>query len=142
MYDYETVKSWAEEVIAEKGSDYIYESPGTGSTCVYATKDDEGNFSPSCLIGIMLHRQGLLDLAKVYDRKYHYNGQRIAALLDEYNYTNNTAPTCDPRLFTRKAKTFMSWLQSGQDSSKTWGSALLSAVEWCSEYDEDGHRTD
>lgn len=142
MYDYETVKGWAEEVIAEKGKDFVYESPTDGKSCFYAVKEDDGTLVPSCLIGIMLHRHGLLDLEKVYNGSFghDYNSQRISALLDEYQYNRPSAPTADPALFTVKAKTFMAWLQSGQDSRKTWGTALNGAVEWCLNYDEDDFR--
>lgn len=125
MYDYETVKGWAERAITERGSGYVYPRVGIrNGGCVYVEQVYEGGLHPSCIIGVMLFNAGLLPMETFY-RDTTLNASRIGFLLTSAGGGNALGDA----MFTRKAIRFMSILQSRQDQGKTWGDALAGAME-------------
>lgn len=57
----EDAERLVQEVITEKGEDFVYERPESNITCVNWTKDEDNKRVPSCLVGQVLAKIGVLD---------------------------------------------------------------------------------
>lgn len=97
----------AKEVVAEKGSDYVYMTPDgvqagvNGPGCVNWNHKTN---APSCLIGHILHRHGISGMT----------------LLDK----NKAAVRSFGQYLENDAAEFLNILQERQDNGGTWGDAL------------------
>lgn len=110
------VYEWAKEEAAIEGPDFIYKAYERDSygrtTCRYVE-----NGQPSCIIGRMLSRQGLLP---VFPEDSYENTLCVSSLLTENDLS---------RRFTLGARGFMSLLQLSQDRGMPWGEAIERAMK-------------
>lgn len=104
-----------EAEVNERGADYVYETPNE-HMCVYATRTDDGQIKPSCLVGCALVRAGV-DVNKLY--KYAEAGS-VGSLVDCFGK--------DLELdIDRAAIAAFDEAQGIQDAKKPWGVALEAA---------------
>lgn len=98
----EDAERLVQEVITEKGEDFVYESPESAITCVNWTEDDNGNRVPSCLVGQVLAKIEVLD---------ELSDDREAADAEE---------TCEP-YFEDAAVLYLIEVQCRQDAGARYG---------------------
>jgi hypothetical protein len=109
------VKAWARREINIEREDFIYDGARTDDariSCAYY--DDNGQ--PSCIIGRMLDRNGLIEVEDIDG--IDANGFRVAVMLNELGRWES---------FTDAAQKFMIRLQGLQDGGTPWGDAFLVA---------------
>lgn len=104
-----------EEIIAEKGSDYIYKKDERSNnmnpvTCAYVE-----NGVPSCIVGHVLAATGLTDEQLLELEVSQYNDEMGVTLLDFLD--------CDDLTLS-----FLHSLQYAQDIGQEWGQAYLVAL--------------
>lgn len=126
--DYNTAVSTANEIIAEAGSDHVYErkmtadnlfGTGTRLVCSYLEADEDGGLTvPSCIVGRILHKLGV----KASDMEPYNTGSTASQIL-------GVLATDKLLTFTPKASAFLSKLQMEQDDMEAWGDAMLLSVE-------------
>lgn len=118
----EKAKSLVDEVIKEKGSDFVYKRL-PGEDCKYVHEgftwdvdvedyvSDEGTYEPGCIVGYALHKAGipLVMLEK-------NEGASASYALDRLE--QDGLLTCTP-----EASRFLEGVQDLQDSGRTWGTA-------------------
>lgn len=113
LINLEQAISFAEEMIREKGADYIYVNPdGVSSTdgadcCNW----DRNTNQPSCIVGWILYRAG------VPEEKLIDHNTEAVYMFKEY------LEGCD----FGKVFEFLANLQNLQDQGETWGKALEKA---------------
>ena len=98
----EDAERLVQEVITEKGEDFVYEPPESDITCVNWTEDDNGKRVPSCLVGQVLAKIEVLD---------ELTPCQEAAGAEE---------TCEP-FFELDAITYLNQVQELQDSGTRYG---------------------
>lgn len=100
-----------EDVVTEKGADFVYEAPGGG--CLYVN----GN-QPSCLVGHALVRAGVsIEVLSKLD------GTRGSVPI-------SSADLSDAATLSEAASYIFSVAQDLQDGDNTWGYALDKARQW------------
>lgn len=110
----ETAIEWAKVEIAIEGEDFVYRAEERDGTvhleCAYYEKDG----APSCLVGRILDRHGLM----TFEGRGEHEGKEAFSITP---VTKN---------FTAKARSFLNALQIRQDSGETWGMSLGLAIEY------------
>lgn len=127
--DIDRAKALVNELIAERGADYVYEKEGSSCKYVHGVKYDEAEWGdgqesfseavPGCLVGAVLHRAGVpLDQMGTYSRN------------EEGSYDLIEHLTADELVnVSREANNFLSNVQSSQDAGAPWGVAAEMAAQ-------------
>lgn len=124
MLTLEQAMRYAEEAVAERGEDFVYNDKATwdGSFCSYVPKSDprfrqigagreaSGSAVTGCLIGEILNRAGLLS------DKIAVSGLTIRSHIG-----------VDLQVESDDVSEFLGVLQVHQDQGSTWGEALKAA---------------
>jgi hypothetical protein len=103
--------------IAEENPEKVYEAPADmrddWGSCYYVHRDDQGNESPGCIVGQVLHRLGvpLADL-----KKAETLGATAAVQRTTEGVSDNVA-------------NLLRYVQVKQDRGQTWSKAVADALE-------------
>ena len=116
VHTFADVKSVFEAIIEEHGADYVYSEPSGGS-CAYVGCVEGEDPRPSCIVGHLLCRLGLIEPSKLIGTLD--NTKPIGYFLDVMDLA---------RLFTPDARELMRLVQIHQDQGDPWGKALSRAV--------------
>jgi hypothetical protein len=113
LYNAQDVIEWLRKAVAEKGPDYVYRDSGDdGGACMYYS---ESSHQPRCLVGVALHKAGLIDYGLVTSRRVN-EGVGIIRLAAYLNLPLSSG-----------ALSVLSIAQDEQDGGSTWGNALQRA---------------
>ncbi|AWN05155.1 hypothetical protein SEA_VORVOLAKOS_75 [Streptomyces phage Vorvolakos] len=127
--DIDRAKALVNELIAERGADYVYEKEGSSCKYVHGVGydedewgDGEENFSkatPGCLVGAVLHKAGVpLESMGTYSRN------------DEGSYDLIEHLTADELVHvSQEANNFLGNVQASQDAGAPWGLAAEKAAQ-------------
>lgn len=117
LIDLETAIKWAREEIAIEGGDFVYKAAERFECRHFECNYYEEDGTPSCLIGRILDRHGLMT-------------PESATMLE-----GTSADLLEVmENFTDQAQTFLSALQSSQDAGDSWGAALEGAITEAERY--------
>lgn len=125
MLTLEQAQRYAEEVVAERGEDFVYNpKDGTYRMCAYVSQEDErypqysnqaiGSAVTGCLVGEILKRAGLLT---------DYIAGCSTSIGSLITDTNKVV------VENEETRQFLSTLQIEQDLGASWGIALKTAKE-------------
>lgn len=118
LLDAATAMRLLEEVVADKGEDYVYEPHPFTYACQYL-HDDE----PGCLVGHVLHRHGVpIEVIRQWEGRtaqYLATGKSLLTL-------SSARPELEP-LADHPAASILIAAQQAQDVSLPWGKALQAA---------------
>lgn len=118
-------QSMVEQVIAEKGADYVY--PNAGHSCTYVDVEYTGEFgnedvySKGCIVGHIFINEFNLDLETLANA--YVNDEGSNSFLN-YLVSREYIETVD-----LEAGRYLNNLQHSQDAGKTWGEAHEKAKE-------------
>ena len=112
------------EAVAEKGEDYVYESPLASGECAYLTYADpevpqEDPTGPSCIVGQVLVRVGV-PLEILRGAEGFRPAKALAELADR-----GVIVDCPARVVSA-----LNHAQIDQDTGKSWGEALRTFEQW------------
>lgn len=113
-----------EQVVAEKGDSYVYDSEGNGGRCVYFARDTG---APACLVGHALDLAGfgIEDLGTTEVEQWIANA-----------HSANQLPIWTSDRITVDAAAVFRAAQRRQDRGKTWGVALVAAKDEFNELEQ------
>lgn len=125
--DYALAVSLLRQAVEDRGADYVYTGPdderssGDDIPCRYAHHGPDGELTPGCIVGYVLHAAGapLREL-------HQYEGQHAAALLGGLRAARLIEIT-DRDL--ERVNDLLGRAQRHQDRGVPWGAALRLALE-------------
>jgi hypothetical protein len=113
---YDTVLKTLREVVAEAGSNFVYERPAVAGGCVYQYRGE-----PSCGVGRVFAKLGVpIETLKSFD--HEIGGASASKALSMLRMPGYSAADL-------KVKRLLKTFQSYQDTGASWGASLALAVD-------------
>jgi hypothetical protein len=114
-----------EEARDERGSNFVYtEHYDQEGTCQYVAYDEDGNEGAACIAGNALHRLGVpLSVLKKMDVVGAGNSSEVISRRPVINLLLDAGFVLEAG-----ARVAAEYAQSEQDSGRTWGEAVTTAI--------------
>lgn len=114
----ERAKELLAVIVAEYGEDYAYEKPWPHTTCRYVHISADGELTPGCIVGVLLHKFGF-ELERLH-----------RVLLNPVFPYFHDLKIMEPEFtFEPQVRELLQDVQFRQDAGVAWSQAVREAIE-------------